>query len=108
MGRLNCESCPFWDKANGCCYFPGDCTLPEKYEILKLMQKTKTASAYGEYYGIRAGESTPHCLINDRWTDDFYLPCMDDNNELLQIMAAEKGASVKGGRTDDNAIAICE
>ena len=48
MGRLNCESCPFWDKANGCCYFPGDCALPEEYEILKLMQKTKLSSAYGE------------------------------------------------------------
>lgn len=49
MGRvkLYCETCPFWDKANGCCYFPGDCTLPEEYEILKLTQKTKLSSAYG-------------------------------------------------------------
>lgn len=44
-----CENCPFYDRANGACFFPGDCTLPEDNELLKLIQKkTKLSSVYGE------------------------------------------------------------
>lgn len=46
--KEKCKSCPFWEPTNGVCYFPGNCDLPEDYEILKLMMlKTKLTSIYG-------------------------------------------------------------
>lgn len=36
------------------------------------------------FYGIRAGQTEPHCLFNDRWTDDFdpgSMPCREDEEE---------------------------
>lgn len=34
-----CETCPFYEPANGACFFPGDCSLPEDAEILKLIRE---------------------------------------------------------------------
>lgn len=52
-----CRTCPFWDRANGVCYFPGDCDLPEENELLKLMQKTKLSSLYGKQCNDSAEEA---------------------------------------------------
>lgn len=54
MGSLNCESCPFWDKANGVCYFPGDCSLPEENELLRIMGAKKDDSVEEAQKEVRA------------------------------------------------------
>ena len=52
-----CENCPFYERANGVCFFPGDCTLPEDNELLKLMRKTKLSSLYGKLCDDSAEEA---------------------------------------------------
>lgn len=39
-----------------------------------------------EFYGIRAGETEPHCLVNDRMTDDFDLPCVRTQLEVCSVL----------------------
>lgn len=38
--KARCNNCPFWEPANGVCFFPGDCDLPkEDPELLKMMRE---------------------------------------------------------------------
>ena len=40
-----------------------------------------------EFFGVRVSDDTPHCLVNDRMSSDFDLPCvLEEETEVCSIL----------------------